>query len=53
MMSQIEDEGENVDILVRQQLQELHVQRLQDPIYELSKVVWEPMCSRAPVSCAL
>lgn len=54
MLSQTdEDEGKDVDILIRQQLQELHVQRLQEPRYELGRVAWEPRCSRAIVNCAL
>lgn len=51
MVFQIEDE--DVDISVRQQLQELHVQRLQEPRYELGRVAWEPGCSGVIVSCAL
>ena len=50
MMSQIEDED---DILIYQQLQELHVQRLQESRYELGRVVWESRCSGATVSCSL
>ena len=50
MTSQIEDED---DILIYQQLQELHVQRLQESRYELGRVVWESRCSGATVSCSL
>lgn len=50
MASQIEDED---DILIYQQLQELHVQRLQEPGYELGRVAWGSRCSGATVSCSL
>lgn len=52
-LSQTEDEDKDVDILVRQQLLELHVQRLQEPRYGLGSVALEPRCSGAIVNCTL